>query len=88
MNSAANMGTQHKYTDEVAQLKAKVEKLRGDSDMLDWLQGSFFSEDNIDWVTSKVSVTTSKWAFFAPRGVQGDIREVLKAARAAQRKLS
>jgi len=58
----------------------EVEKLTADAALIDWLQENFYSRENIDWLTGKVSKTTNMWVFFAPKGVQGDVREVIRAA--------
>ena len=59
---------------------AEVESLKADVERLDWLAQNFFHRENLDWVTGKVSKESNMWVFFAPVGVQGDVRDVIDAA--------
>jgi len=63
-----------------------VEALRADALRLDWLSNNFYSRENLDWITGKVSDKNNMWVFFAPIGHQGNIRTVLDAAMSAQEK--
>lgn len=51
-----------------------------DAELLDWLGQNFYSRENLDFITGRPSLTHTMWVFFAPLGVQGDIRRVLNAA--------
>jgi hypothetical protein len=55
-------------------------KKQTDKDRIDWLNNNFFNRVNIDLVTKKVSEESLMWVFFAPKNVQGDIRNVIDAA--------
>jgi hypothetical protein len=50
-----------------------------DKERLDWLDSNFFNRENLDW-DGNLSKDKWKWVFFAPIGVQSDIRLVLDAA--------
>lgn len=70
-----------------AALKAEVERVekglaaaKADAERLDWLTQNFYSRENIDCFTGKPSKTETMWVFFAPKGVQGYVRNVIDAA--------
>jgi hypothetical protein len=56
-----------------------IGNLAADRRMLDWL-GRNFSVGVLDEMDVRTTTGSVKWEFFAPAGVQGDIREVLRAA--------
>ena len=55
-------------------------KAQSDTERLNWLNNNFYNRENIDWMTDKVSKQSWMWVFFAPIGVQSDIRNVIDAA--------
>ena len=59
---------------------AQPEHEPSDTDRLDWLNNNFFNRENLDW-NGDVSKEYLMWVFFAPKGVQGDIRRVIDAAK-------
>jgi isocitrate dehydrogenase kinase/phosphatase len=62
--------------------REKVRVYEQDKERLDYLNQNFFNRENVDWITGKLSKTDNMWVFFAPVGVQGDIRLVLDNAQA------
>jgi isocitrate dehydrogenase kinase/phosphatase len=62
--------------------REKVRVYERDKVRLDYLNQNFFHRENVDWITGKLSKTHNMWVFFAPIGVQGDIRRVLDKAQA------
>lgn len=61
--------------------REKVNSYEQDKERLDYLNQNFFHRENLDWITGKISKTHNMWVFFAPVGVQSDIRLVLDTAK-------
>ena len=55
-----------------------------DAELLDWLQNNFYHRQMSDWDARQRS-GQNMWVFFAPKTVQSDVREVLRAAIAAEK---
>lgn len=79
-----NVEGQKNAASKIVDLKEAIKKAVGDVekdvDRLNYLGENFYSRENVDFITGKLSPDTNMWAFFAPIGVQGDIRRVLDAA--------
>lgn len=60
--------------------------LRKDAELLDWLGQNFFSREMNDFDARILNRGEKyhQWVFFAPKNVQGDIRNVLNAAMKEQ----
>lgn len=61
--------------------REKVRVYERDKERLDYLNQNFFYRENVDWITGNLSKTHNMWVFFAPIGVQSDIRLVLDKAQ-------
>ena len=55
-------------------------KQTADTARLDWLNNNVFSRENLDF-QGKLCKEYWMWVFFAPIGVQGDVRTMLDRAR-------
>ena len=64
----------------LAEQPAQQEPEQSDTARLDWLNNNFFSRENLDW-KGNLSKESLMWVLFAPKGVQGDIRRVIDAAK-------
>ena len=63
-----------------------VDDLRGgeeDAGLLDWLDENIFHREMDDWDKERMP-TMNMWVMFAPKGVQGAARNIIRAAIAAQ----
>lgn len=61
--------------------QAEIAALKEDKALLDWLNENIFHRENVDWITGKLSTTCNMWVTFAPLGVQGSARNILRAAK-------
>jgi len=68
----------------IARLTTGLAAAKADAERLDWLTQNFYSRENLDWLSGKPSQTTTMWVFFAPKGVQGYVRNVIDAAMKGQ----
>jgi len=70
-------------TDGVLPLDGEYEAHGGanDAERLDWLNKNFFSDQKDEW-DERQAPNSIKWKFFGPMGVQGNVRDVIDAARA------
>lgn len=80
-------GCPHHGTKHICVTSAPQPALRkteqADTARLDWLNNNFYNRENLDW-DGNLSRDSLMWVFFAPTGVQGDIRRVIDAARGGQ----
>ena len=64
------------------ELKRENAELRKDTERINWLAQNFFHREMNDFDTRILGrgETSNQWVFFAPKEIQGDIRDVLDAA--------
>lgn len=66
-------------SEKLTLLGKTLEELIRDSERLDWLNNNFFNDEK-DKLQTMMYKDHTKWVFYSPKQVQGDVRRVIDEA--------